>query len=94
MEIEVVVEQILPSFVYSAKDGSGERKKYSFVGRTLDKHSRLVCLYVNGDENWGKFGIEVGKRYRLGLNISSRECKGRWFTEVSVWRSEEVSVNS
>lgn len=87
MEIEVKVFNVLePQSFTSKKDGS-VFKKYSFIGKTNEQYPKTICFTCMGDELWQKLHIMVGKSYSLGINISSREWNGRWFTEISVWKA-------
>lgn len=87
MEIQVKIYDVLaPQSFVSKKDG-GEVKKYSFLGRTNEQYPKTICFTCMGDEMWARLGISSGKTYNLGINISSREWNGRWFTEVSCWKA-------
>ncbi len=87
MEIEVKVFNVLEPQSFTSKKDGGVVKKYSFIGKTNEQYPKTICFTCMGDELWQKLHIMVGKSYSLGINISSREWNGRWFTEISVWKA-------
>ncbi len=86
MEINAKVIRILDEQVIKSRSGE-EYIKYSFVVETNEKYAKKICLTCMGKDRWGKLGIRVGLSYNLGVDISSREWNGRWFTEASCWNA-------
>lgn len=87
MEIEVKVFNVLEPQSFTSKKDGCVVKKYSFIGKTNEQYPKTICFICMGDELWQKLHIMVGKSYSLGINISSREWNGRWFTEIGVWKA-------
>lgn len=92
MEITGKVIQVLPVQKFNGRNG--EIVKNSFVVETNEQYPKKVCVTCIGDERWQKLGIVVGKNYNLGIDVSSREWKGRWFTEVNCWRAVNLDGNN
>lgn len=86
MEINAKVIQILDEQVIKSRSGE-EYIKYSFVVETNEKYAKKICLTCIGKDRWDKLGIRVGFSYNLGVDVSSREWNGRWFTEASCWNA-------
>lgn len=86
MEINGKVIQVLPEQVFDGKNGD-KYYKYSFVVETSEQYAKKICLTCMGKDRWEKLGIRVGLSYNLGVDVSSREWNGRWFTEASCWNA-------
>ena len=93
MEINAKVIQILDEQVIKSRSGE-EYIKYSFVVETNEKYAKKICLTCMGKDRWEKLGIRVGVSYNLGIDISSREWQGRWFTEASCWKAVSLDGSS
>lgn len=73
--------------IHNAEHGETWEKR-SFVIETIDKYPVTIHFNV-----WNKNIIyidrcKVGDQAKVYFNISSREYKGNWYTEASVWRIE------
>lgn len=85
MEIQVMVETILPDETWqSSKDGSTQTR-HGFVGKTLDQYSKMMKFDVFGEDKWGKMNLQVGSIYVVKFDATSREYNGKWFTSLTAW---------
>lgn len=89
MEIEGRLIMDLPEVGGTSKTGNPWRKK-EWVLETLGSYPRKICFNAFGDRI-GQFNLEVGKMYKLGVDVESREYNGRWFTEVRVFSAQEMT---
>lgn len=100
MELTGKVIEILPVETGKGKNNK-EWEKRSFVIETLDKYPNKVCFSLWGDKV-GVIDGEMGAEVVVHYDASSREYKGRWYTELKCWKldiaglgdEEKAAVNS
>lgn len=73
----------------------GEWKKQGFVLETQDQFPKKVCI-MNWNDKVPMDSISEGSIITVSINIESREFKGSWYTDVTMWRVQagEGSGNS
>ena len=88
MEIEGKVIIDLPLQSGTSKAGNPWKKK-EWVIETQGNYPKRVKIQAF-NANVDNIRLEMGKDYRLSVDLESREFNGRWYTDVSVYRSEEI----
>lgn len=89
MEFEGKVILELPMQSGTSKAGNPWKKR-EYVLETFGTYPRKVKVYAFGDRA-DRMPLEVGKDYRLGIDIESREFNGRWYTDVSMFSAQEIA---
>lgn len=85
MKLTGTVTEILDLEQGTSKAGK-EWVKRSFVVDTGAKYNPLVCIECFGEEKVAMLSsLEAGEQVEVSINISSREYKGRYYTQVSAW---------
>lgn len=87
MEIEGKIVLDLPLQSGTSKAGNPWKKK-EWVLETFGSYPKKVKVQAFGDRV-DNLRLEVGKDYRLSVDLESREFNGRWYTDVSVYRAED-----
>ena len=83
MEIQGTIIQVLPLETGVSKSGNSWQKK-NFVIETGGQYPKKVCINLFGD-NVEKFPLQVGQSVTASIDIESRECNARWYTDVRAW---------
>jgi len=68
---------------------NGEVSRYVFVIETPGQYSHKVAFGVIGDDRWAeRFSdvVVIGNDIRVGFEVTSREWRGRWFTQCDAYR--------
>ena len=65
-----------------------------FVIETEDQYPVKLCIQVSGKDKWEQWNVQVGNKYDVSFNISSREWNEKWFTSVDAWKITLVAENS
>lgn len=66
-----------------SKTGNNWKKK-EWVLETHSNFPRKVKFTVFGERRIAEMPFEMGKAYRLTIDLESREYNGRWYTDVNV----------
>ena len=70
---------------------NGPWSKQEFIVETTDVYPKKVCISIwNGRVDVSR--LEVGKEYIFRCNIESKEYKGKWYTEVTLWKINEADL--
>ena len=85
MEIKGTLIKKLDLQTGESKAGK-EWSKQSFIIEQDDKYSTKVCIDVMGDKIAEFEKMEIGNCYDIGVNISSREYNGKYYTNINGWR--------
>ncbi|MFH1121908.1 MAG: DUF3127 domain-containing protein [Bacteroidota bacterium] len=68
---------------------NGSWSKQNIIVETTDDYPKKVCISIwNGKVDITK--LDIGREYVFCCNIESKEFKGKWYTEVTVWKIEET----
>ena len=90
MEIEGKIIMDLPEEGGTSKAGNVWRKK-SYVLETLGQYPRKAKFDIFGDRI-DSMRAEVGKTYRVSVDVESREFNGRWYTDLRAYGIQETNV--
>ncbi|MEA3448852.1 MAG: DUF3127 domain-containing protein [Bacteroidota bacterium] len=77
----------------TGESARGPWKKQELIIETEEQFPRKVCL-LNWNDKVDITGLKPNDQIKASINIESREFKGRWFTDVKVWKIEPVDKNS
>jgi hypothetical protein len=75
----------------NGKSANGEWQKQEFIISVGDKYPKQVCLSAWGERCDELENIQIGDTVTSELEISSREYNGRWYTEVRVWKFQNIN---
>lgn len=89
MDFEGKVIQYLGETSGTSKAGNPWKKK-EWVVETFGQFPRKVKIQCFGDKS-DSINLEPGKDYVLSVDLESREFNGRWYTDVSVFRVQELA---
>lgn len=87
--IEGQITAILPE-----TRGVGQRGEWvsqDFVLKTEENYPKNICFSVFGADKIKEANIRVGDVVSIGVNIESREFKGRWYTSIKAWSVKKKS---
>ena len=62
--------------------------KQSFVIETDSQYNNEICFELFGEEKIGMLNHDIGSTLNVKFNLSSREYKGRYYTQAQAWRIE------
>ena len=89
MDFQARVLQCLGETSGTSKTGKPWKKK-EWVVETPGQYPRTVKVQCFNDRA-DNLILENGKDYNLFVDIESREFNGRWYTDVSVYRADEIN---
>ena len=75
----------------NGKSANGEWQKQEFIISVGDKYPKQVCLSAWGERCDELENIQIGDTVTAELEISSREYNGKWYTEVRVWKFQNIN---
>ena len=81
--IEGQITAILPE-----TRGVGQRGEWvsqDFVLKTDDNYPKNICFTILGADKIKEANIRIGDVVSIGVNLESREFKGRWYTSIKAW---------
>lgn len=90
MEIEGKIIMDLPEEGGTSKAGNVWRKK-SYVLETMGQYPRKAKFDIFGDRI-DNFHIEIGKTYKVQVDVESREFNGRWYTDLRAFSVQETNL--
>jgi hypothetical protein len=76
----------------TGESSRGPWKKQEIIIETEDQFPKKVCL-LNWNDKVEITGLKTNDLIKASVNIESREFKGRWFTDVKIWKIELVNKN-
>ena len=91
MEIKGKILQI--NDPQTGQSARGEWKKQEIIIETEDKFPKKVCL-LNWNDKVDIKSLKPGDLINAYVNVESREFKGRWFTDIKVWKYDKNSDNN
>lgn len=95
MEINGVIEAILPSKSFTSKKDGSVFVKYSFVVKeSSSQYPKKVVLSVMGEDKWNAMALVVGGAYNFQFDISSREYNNNWYTECNCWKTTPMNAQA
>ncbi|MDE6072277.1 MAG: DUF3127 domain-containing protein [Muribaculaceae bacterium] len=90
MEIEGKIIMDLPEEGGTSKAGNVWRKK-SYVLETMGQYPRKAKFDIFGDRI-DNFHFEIGKTYKVQVDVESREFNGRWYTDLRAFSAQETNL--
>jgi hypothetical protein len=87
--IEGQITAILPE-----TRGVGQRGEWvsqDFVLKTDDNYPKNICFTILGADKIKEANIRIGDVVSIGVNLESREFKGRWYTSIKAWSIKKKS---
>src|SRR5690606_3526605 len=91
MEINGKIVQVLEELSGTGRNGIWKKRDY--IVETKGQYPKNVCVTVWGDKI-DQFAMQAGDEVNLGIEIESREYKGRWYTDVKAWKVEKQGGGS
>lgn len=67
-------------------DGTGNYYKQEFIVETEGKYPQKICLSLHGDKC--DLVPKLGASVTVSFNPSSKEYKGKWYSEFKAWKIE------
>ena len=89
MDIEGTIVMDLDLQEGISKAGNPWKKK-EWVLETFGQYPKKVKFHVFGDQRIQALNFEIGKAYRISIDLESREFNGRWYTDVSAYASAPI----
>lgn len=77
----------------TGESAKGPWKKQSFVIETMDQYPKKVCFTVWNDKI-PLSGLTPESVLTVHFNAESREYQGRWYTDLTAWKTETESAQS
>jgi hypothetical protein len=91
MNIVAKITEIMPKVTGEGKNGTWQ--KQDFIVETDGQYPQNICFTVWGDKiDVSRF--EIGARYSVDFDASSRRYNDRWFTELKAWKVAKEQGNS
>lgn len=91
MEVVGKIIQVLPESNGVSKAGKPWKKReYVIEIQDGGQFPQKFVFDFFGDRA-DQYPLQVGQVVKLSFDIMSREYNGRWYTNVSAWRAEEVN---
>lgn len=89
MDFQARVIQFIGETTGVSKAGNPWKKK-EWVVETFGNYPKKIKVQCFGDRA-DSINLEQGKDYVIYVDLESREFNGRWYTDVSVYRADEVT---
>lgn len=87
--IEGEIIAILPET--KGVSAKGEWISQDFVLKTEENYPKNICFSVFGADKIKEANIRIGDVVSIGVNLESREFKGRWYTSIKAWSVKKKS---
>ena len=89
MEVTGKIIFVLPEVSGTSKAGKPWKKR-EYVLETVDgAFPQKIHFNFFGDKA-DQYPLVEGQMIKLSFDINSREFNGRWYTDISGWRAEEI----
>jgi len=89
LEITGKVQQLLQEQTGSGRNGQWVRQ--DFIVETEEQYPRKICFSAWGDKVVLLKSLQKEDRVKISFHAESREYNGRWYTDLRIWRLEQVS---
>ena len=89
MDIEGVIIMDLPLQEGVSRTGNNWKKK-EWVLETFSSFPRKIKFTVFGERRIAEMPLELGKSYRINVELESREFNGRWYTDVNAMSATPI----
>lgn len=94
MEIDVVIKEVVDTKQGVNETTGNEWKFVTYRGESDDRTQQSLIFEVwdGRDGRISRLNLEVGKKYRVFLDIEARKTKeGRWFNKLSAWNARLIT---
>jgi hypothetical protein len=85
MDLQINGEVIQVLEEQSGEGRNGPWRKQEFILETRDQYPKQIFVVQWGDKI-DEFSVLEGEVLNVHIDIQSRECKGRGYTDVKAWR--------
>lgn len=93
MEVTGKIIFVLPEVSGTSKAGKPWKKREYVLETTDGSFPQKIHFNFFGDRA-DQFPLKEGQIIKLSFDINSREFNGRWYTDISGWRAEEVTAGA
>ena len=93
MDLEGTIVQEFPMVEGVSKAGNAWKKKEYLMEYPSGNYTNRLCFTVFGDRAT-TLTFEVGKRYIVSFDVTSREYNGRWFTEARSYAARSADAQA
>lgn len=90
MELQGIIVKKLD--MVSGASANGGWQKREFILKTEGEYPKEVCFNTWGAKVDDLSNIPDGSKVRVGIELSSREYNGRWYTEAKAWKIEVLDL--
>jgi hypothetical protein len=90
MELQGIIVKKLD--MVSGASANGGWQKREFILKTEGDYPKDVCFNTWGAKVDDLSNIPDGSKVRVGIELSSREYNGRWYTEARAWKIEVLEL--
>lgn len=70
----------------------GPWRKQELIIQTDEQYPRTVCLMCWGDQAAEAQNLQPEQNVRIQFRLESREFNGKWYTDVTAWRIENMQA--
>lgn len=91
MEVKGRIFQIIDPI--TGESAKGPWKKQEFVIETMDQYPKKICFTVWNDKVQLN-SMSPESVITVFFNAESREYNGRWYTDLSAWKTEVGEANA
>lgn len=85
LKITGIVKQVMDEV--SGTTAKGGWRKREFILETEGDYPKQICMVQWGD-NIDHDPVAIGEKITVSIDLSSREYKDRWYTDVKAWKVE------
>lgn len=79
----------------SGEGRNGRWVKQEFVIETPGEYPKTICFSLWGEDKVKLItSLPEGSSVKVSFDVSSREFKGRWYTELRAWKVQSGSQNA
>lgn len=90
MEVTGKIIFVLPEQSGTSKAGKPWKKREYVLETTEGSFPQKIHFNFFGDRA-DQYPLKEGQIIKLSFDINSREFNGRWYTDISGWRAEEIT---
>lgn len=88
LELEGKIIEIIPEVTGQSQKGAWVSQ--DFVLQTQEDYPKTVCFSIFGRDKIAEANLGIGDVVNVGINIESRNFKGRYYTSVKAWRVRKI----
>lgn len=88
LELEGKIIEIIPEITGQSQKGAWVSQ--DFVLQTQEDYPKTICFSIFGRDKITEANLSIGDVVNIGINIESRNFKGRYYTSVKAWRVRKI----